>query len=193
MEGLMQEIDMKNLILVKFQALSAVRGIKNVTVDMLAKECGISKKTFYKYYQSKDEIVENFADNVVNNIAEEFVLIRKSKSNPEEMINAFFDIIFAIIKNIPSAMIQDIRRFYPDVEARINTLREKYSVVFVATIKEGIKSGVFKDINPLFLEGFYLGAVNEVFKPEFILKNNITINEAVSSFKTILLTGLLRR
>lgn len=185
--------DMKQLILDKFQILAAGRGIKNVTIDILAKECGISKKTIYKYYQSKDEIVESFADNVLNRIAEEFVLTQKSKLNPEEMMNRFFDIIFDIIKNIPSAMLHDIRRFYPDVESRINWLREKYSVIFIATIKEGIKSGVFRDINPIFVEGFYMGAVNEVFNPEFILKNNITINEVVTSFKTILLTGLLRQ
>ena len=188
----MTEKDLKQIILDKFQVLAASRGIKNVTIDILAKECGISKKTIYKYYQSKDEIVECFADNVVNMIAEEFVLTRKSKLNPEEMINRFFDIIFEIIKNIPSAMLHDIRRFYPDVEARINLLREKYGVIFIATIKEGINSGVFKDINPIFVEKFYMGAVAEVFDPEFILKNNITINEVVTSFKTILLTGLLR-
>ena len=185
--------DVKAKISHKFTELAAVHGIKRITIDMLAKECGISKKTVYKYFNSKDEIVQQFADNIISTLRKEFDKIQLIEDNPELAMNKFFEIIYEIIRHLPSTIIEDARRFYPEIENKINKVREEYTIVFIKTIKKGIQSGVFRDINPNFIEGFYTAAVTKVFNPDFILENNLTVQEAISSLKTMLLWGLLNR
>jgi AcrR family transcriptional regulator len=60
-------------------ALFAQDGYENVSVDVIAEECGISLRTFYRYFSSKDEVLSpiitggtgRFAEQVVQRPAEE--------------------------------------------------------------------------------------------------------------------------
>jgi AcrR family transcriptional regulator len=187
----MSDFDVKDKIILKFHELALTYGIKRITIDMLAKECGISKKTVYKYYISKEDLIHKFADNIIENLNKEFDKIQLIEENPELVMTKFLEIIYEIIRNIPSTIITDARRFYPEIENKINRIRDEYTIIFMKTIKKGIKSGIFRSINPRFIEGFYTAAVNKVFNLDFILENNLTVQEAFNSFKTMLLFGLL--
>jgi len=188
----MEEEDIKQKIFEKFNALSIKMGFKKVTVEMLAKECGISKKTIYRHFKSKDEIIQTYATNIIQHINYEFVRIQKDYSDPKEILYKFFDIIFQIISNIPEdTIMQDARKFYPDIENKIIFLREEYSKIFLKTIKRGIKEGVFKNINPHFIEGMYLGSVNYIFSPTFMSQKKLSVKETITSFKIMLFSGLL--
>ena len=44
-------------------------GIRSVSVDDICRELGISKKTFYVYFESKDELIEQLLDANINYIA----------------------------------------------------------------------------------------------------------------------------
>lgn len=187
----MSDKNVKDKILAKFYELATHHGIKRITIDMLAKECGISKKTVYKYFQSKDEIVNKFANSIIKTLSNEFDKIQLVEENPEQVMNKFFQIIYEIIKTIPTTIIEDARRFYPEIEKKIEKIRGEYTIIFINNIKKGIKAGVFRDINPKFIEGFYTAAVERVFNPDFILENNLTVQESISSLKTMLLYGLI--
>ena len=187
----MSDKDVKEKILAKFYELATHHGIKRITIDMLAKECGISKKTVYKYFQSKDEIVNKFANSIIKTLSNEFDKIQLLEENPEQVMNKFFEIIYEIIKTIPTTIIEDARRFYPEIEKKIEKIRGEYTIIFIKNIKKGIKAGVFRDINPKFIEGFYTAAVERVFNPDFILENNLTVQESIASLRTMLLYGLI--
>ena len=53
----MSDFEVKEKIILKFHELALTYGIKRITIDMLAKECGISKKTVYKYFTSKEDLI----------------------------------------------------------------------------------------------------------------------------------------
>ena len=48
---------MENRILLKSRELMTKHGVKHVTMDDLASQLGISKKTIYQFYKDKDAIV----------------------------------------------------------------------------------------------------------------------------------------
>ena len=48
----------KENILMQAEAFFLKYGFRNVTMDDLCKEMGISKKTLYQYFQTKDALVE---------------------------------------------------------------------------------------------------------------------------------------
>ena len=57
----------------------------------------------------------------------------------------------------------------------------------------GVKKGLFIELNPNFVAGFFKGASEMVFKPDFILKNNLTIEETIYSFRTLLISALVKQ
>ncbi|MBN2079066.1 MAG: TetR/AcrR family transcriptional regulator [Spirochaetes bacterium] len=188
----MSDTAIQQRILDTFHRLAISNGLKKVSVDMLARECGISKKTIYRHFRDKKEILDRFTADIISKLSDGFYRTQLIEDNPEKLLPAFFDIIFETVQNLPPTIVTDAAHYYPDIEEKIVQLREQYTVVFLKIIKKGISQGQFRDINPLFLEGFYDAAVNRVFTPSFIVENRLTVHDALSSFKTILLNGLLR-
>ncbi len=187
----MQEKKVKEQVLQAFYHLSFSHGLKKVTVDMLAKECGISKKTLYCIFNSKDEIVTAFTDQILDSIEEQFMKIQIKEDDPCRILNEFFSMVISIAGNIPSGVFRDIKRFYPELEDKIAVVRSHFSGQFLAIIRRGVEEGAFQPINMRFIEGFYTGMVNYVFNPDFILDNDLTIEETLVSFQNILLSALM--
>jgi AcrR family transcriptional regulator len=188
----MSETAIQQKILETFHRLSITHGLKKVTIDILARECGISKKTVYKHFNNKKEILDRFTADIIAKLSDEFYRTQLIEDNPEKLLLKFFDIIFELVQKLPPTIVTDAAHYYPDIEEKIIQLREQYTIVFLKIMKKGISQGQFRDINPLFLEGVYDAIVNRVFTPSFIVQNNLTVKDALSSFKTILLHGLLR-
>ncbi len=53
----------------------------------------------------------------------------------------------------------------------------------------GDKDRGFQEINPSIVVGFLTGASNAVLNPDFILENNLTIEDSIVAFKSLFLSG----
>jgi AcrR family transcriptional regulator len=188
----MSDATVPEKIVKTFHRLAIEHGLKKITIDMLARECGISKKTIYKYYDNKKAILDVFAGEIITTLQNEIYKTQLTENNPEKLILKFFDIICHTVQNLPPTIVEDAIMHYPDIATKIISLREQYTIVFLEIIKRGINQKQFREVNPLFLDGFYDAVVNRVFNPEFIVQNNLSVHETLASFKALLLRGLLR-
>lgn len=182
----------KESILKKFHDMAYTFGIRRVTVDMLAKECGISKKTFYQHFKDKDEIIKTFTDGISTTVREELQKIDNSTTTPIEKLDLFFEFAFNSFKDISENLLYDIQKFYPEIQEKVDKDLEEHKHLIVKTFLDGIEAGIFKKINPEFIASYVLGATNHVFKANFLLKNNLTVEDAISTFKKLVLTGVLK-
>ncbi len=188
-----KEQELERKIIESFYRLSFEHGLKKVTIDMLARDCGIAKKTIYTVYKDKDEIVIRFVHFLLGMLDQQFYFIQMKESNPSVTLNRFFDMVIEVTGKVPGAVFQDVRRFYPQIEDILADYRKKFGTMFMKVIRQGIESGVFHTIDLRIIEGFYMGAINYMFNSDFILDNNLTIEEALLSFKTILLSALVKK
>src|SRR5207237_7768180 len=78
------KIDMKERILQTADKLFYLRGIRAVGVDTIAAEIGISKRTLYNHFPSKDELIAAY-------LAGRFVKAPPSDKPPVEQILGTFD------------------------------------------------------------------------------------------------------
>lgn len=188
-----KEQELERKIIESFYRLSFEHGLKKVTIDMLARDCGIAKKTIYTVYKDKDEIVIRFVHFLLSMLDQQFYFIQMKESDPSVALNRFFDMVIEVTGKVPGAVFQDVRRFYPQIEDILADYRKKFGAMFMKVIRQGIESGVFHTIDLRIIEGFYTGAINYMFNSDFILDNNLTIEEALLSFKTILLSALVKK
>ena len=144
----MNQEEVKEKIVETFQKLIIANGIKKMTMEKLARECGISKKTVYKFYDSKDELIEQFIEGIAGKIQQGFSRLDQTSADPEETMFLFFDLVFEITRNLPAAILEDAEKYYPNLGEKINLLREEISIIFAKTIKKGVSRGSFKNINP---------------------------------------------
>ncbi|PZR26937.1 MAG: hypothetical protein DI535_12225 [Citrobacter freundii] len=113
-------------------------GIHNVSVDEIARECGMSKKTFYSFFNSRSALVEE----IFLKQLQQFELTLNdltsvAKDAPEELTNFFH--LFRTIK-IPLIVMHDLRKYYPDVYVQLISGGEQLIKAFIrANIHRGRK------------------------------------------------------
>jgi AcrR family transcriptional regulator len=79
-----EKIDMKERILQTADRLFYLEGIRAIGVDTIAAEIGISKRTLYNHFPSKDALINAYLER-------RFVKARSSDRSPVEQILGYFD------------------------------------------------------------------------------------------------------
>jgi len=158
-------------------------GYKSVTMDDIAKHMGVSKKTIYIHFPTKDELVEQSAVNHLDGIIKKINVISKQSKDPiielyqikKEALNHL-----SSEKNSPQYQLQ---KYYPSLYSK---LKEKefsaLSGLFSNSIQEGIQTGIFrKDIDVDFVVRIFFNGIRgitniklfpiEIYKIEDLLLN----------------------
>jgi AcrR family transcriptional regulator len=183
--------NIKEKIMNIFREQSQIFGIKSVTLDMIAKRCGISKKTLYKYFDGKDQIVTEVFDELLDKLNERFVEIDRTNDEAMVKIHRIFDAMFELLGSVSTPLLRDIQNDYPDINKKIDNFRDQHHDLVRRTIESGIASGSMNgNINSSAAVDMIMGAAQAVFFPSYIIKNNLTMQSIIESFKALILDGL---
>jgi len=167
-------------------------GFVKTSIDEIAREYHISKKTIYKHFKSKDDlltgVVKDFTGRVTNSIIE----IMKSKKNSIEKLIDVLNLIQNSIRQFSLRYIDDIQKHKPKLWNYIEKFRkENLEKIVYQTIEEGKKEGLFNDVNPDIVFRIFYGAVRNVISPDFLITSPISRDEAIDETFEILLNGVL--
>lgn len=132
-------------ILEKVTALYMKYGIKSITMDDIARELGISKKTLYLYVENKNDLVEKVVDYVTNQKECDFNNIDKKEMNAVEKLLEVNMHIIKTMKDYNPATEYDLKKYYPELYAKIHTLRkERMHQSILENIKKGKEEGLYR-------------------------------------------------
>lgn len=137
---------MKEKILTTTKELAITYGVKSVTMDDIANAVGCSKKTLYKFYSNKEELLFEVAKRF------QAVLHQKVRDIMSEGLNAIeenfkirkvFREFIHITDNSP--MLQ-MRKYYPEVYHFVINNEKKTSYEFVENnLEKGIAQGLYRE------------------------------------------------
>lgn len=136
-------------ILNRSSELFAQFGINVVRTDDISTDLGISKKTFYKYFVSKEQLVVRVMEDMLERSSSEMDQLVNSSENPIEQTCALWDLITAFRKKHNPNFIRDMQRSY----ARAWELVENFRTglvkdVLIQTLKNGIGKNFYRqDLN----------------------------------------------
>lgn len=130
-------------------------GLKSVSMDDIARELGISKKTLYKYFENKEALIHNIVLDYIEHEQAALTQIKEvSRDAVDEMLNIAKHVT-RMFRNINPRLVFDLQKYYPKSWKAVQELQSKF--VFT-TIMENILKGVS--------EGFY----RDDFCPNIIAK-----------------------
>lgn len=135
-----------NEFLQKATDLFIENGAKTLTMDDVAKEFGISKKTLYQKYRNKEALLEDVLAFKLDEI------IHKMQQQDLEMDNAV-DRMFCRDQQIEGAvnsnktnLIKQLVKYYPAIFTKhMVNFSEKFSEVLVSNIERGRAQGFYRD------------------------------------------------
>jgi hypothetical protein len=148
---------LKELILEKTRELFLTIGFKSVTMDQIAYDMGISKKTIYNFFENKNELVKAVTSYMFNSITNGVTEIKKNSDNP---INELYDINLFLIKYLKKESVSplyQLEKYYPLIHKEIN--KKQFDFITKSTtgsLNNGIKLGLFRrDIKIDFISRLY--------------------------------------
>jgi AcrR family transcriptional regulator len=130
----------------------AAKGFHSATVNEIAQEAGLGKGTIYEYVRSKKELLFLIIEEAHALLFEKIAEIEKMDIPPEEKLRGVIHIQLHILNQYKDTA----RALVPAVEAlgvseedknRMHEIFFNYSDRFGKILDDGIKSGVFREIN----------------------------------------------
>jgi len=169
-------------------------GFNSVTMDEIAAESGVSKKTLYQYFPSKDALVSEVARaNMEKCNAELRAILRDSESSPTMRLRRMMDYVAGIYGELSVSLVHDMRRCAPAIWQEVEAGRQRLiEEDFSALLKEGRAKGDFrKDIDtPVFLL-IYAEVVRHVLNPATFGRLKIAPTRIFEATCKVLFEGLL--
>ncbi len=154
-------------------------GIRSITMDDVARELGISKKTLYKFVSDKSDLVEKVML---------FELLNK-RVNPGDFENRnaiedLFEVhsmINRIIRETNPSKEYDLQKYYPEINRKIHDIkREKTMKSILHNIRKGKKEGLFReDLNEEIISKMYLLRMGQILNDEFVSVKEYTSSKFI--------------
>jgi AcrR family transcriptional regulator len=130
---------MTERILEKSNELFLNLGFKSVTMDEIATSLGVSKKTIYKYYKNKTELVAAVTHHMFDTICSGVDSIRELERNPIVELFSIKRLITEHLKDEKSSPHFQLQKYYPKI---YEALKEKQFHVMQSCVINNLKKGI---------------------------------------------------
>ncbi len=138
-----EKTESKDRILEKAADLFMRYGIRSITMDEIAAQLGISKKTIYQFFTDKDEMVEAVVD---EEMKENEDACREFKVNAEDAVQEIFlamEDMQEMLKTMNPQLMYDLEKHHPGAYRRL----KQYKYHFLYTmIRENLERGIKEEI-----------------------------------------------
>lgn len=155
-------------ILLKVGELYNKYGIKSITMDDVARELGISKKTLYQFVSDKDDLVGKFIDNEIQLRGE---AICKCFGEGLNAIEELFEISLfmnKIIRNQNPTTEYDLKKYYPHhFQKIVKSRREKMYNYILLNLRKGKEEELYRtELNEEVIAKLHLSRTENVHSIE---------------------------
>lgn len=126
-------LDAKNRIVECALKMFLEKGIKSITMDMIAAELAISKRTIYEYFENKEMLVLSCLELFGNKIKEEFDKKKELSENSLEFLLNVFYVNVKIFRVVNVNFFKDMKRMFPNIQADVER-KEKENIEIFGTV-----------------------------------------------------------
>ncbi|MBL7799503.1 MAG: TetR/AcrR family transcriptional regulator [Chitinophagales bacterium] len=180
-------------ILAKSTELFIKYGLKNLTMDEIARELGMSKKTIYQYCENKADLIEKSMRAHIKKEECDLVLIEGKAKNAIDETLLMFEYIMDHIRGVSGNMIYEMQKYYPKAYALFNEYTEcQIQTKISKNLARGIEEGFYRsDMNPDIVSKIYISAVVFLFDQKLFPVKQYAFPDLYREFMTYHLHGIL--
>jgi AcrR family transcriptional regulator len=168
-------------------------GIARVSVDEITSELGMSKKTFYKHFERKEDLVHEIVSRMLADVGSKVQGIVAMAAPLPVKIDALVRVLGIVFKTVSKQMLRDLQVHVPEAWSRIHAFRrDSIMAVWATLVDEGKRTGYIRpEINErVFVLSLY-AAVESIVNPAVLANEPYSCDEALESIIAIFLTGIL--
>ena len=151
-------------------------GIKSITMDDVARELCISKKTLYQFVNDKDDLVGKFVDSEIDLRQEEICSCFRKSSNAIEELFEISVFMNKMLREQSPATEYDLKKYYPHHHQRITEVRrERMYNYIMQNLRKGKAEDLYRaDMNEEIIARLYLARMENVYFNELFTVEEFT-------------------
>ena len=190
---LMAEIDDKQRIVDVSSKLFMESGISKVTLDEVATELGMSKKTMYKFFPSKEDLLKTIVHTMMNGLRVRVESVVNSDKPFVEKAPELLTIIGHQISVMSKQFLFDLQRFAPGLWKEIDEFRRERILTNVRKIfVQAQHEGVFrKDLDIELFILVFVSSVQGIVNPQTLSQHSFSAGEALRGIFRIIFEGAM--
>jgi AcrR family transcriptional regulator len=120
-------------------------GIRSVTMDDIAAQVGMSKKTLYQHFADKDELVDNLVDEEVNLMQNETMACINNSSNAIEEIFISMEMANKHFTKMNPMLLFDLHKFHFKSFQKFMEHKNTFLIkVIIDNLKRGIEESLYR-------------------------------------------------
>ena len=150
-------------------------GIKSLTMDDVAADLGISKKTLYQWFSSKDDLVIKVLTHHITREKTQCVQLASNAQNAIEEILILMNMNSQEMSQMKANVVYDLQKYHREAWELVRKYQQDFVYkVITENILRGRKEGLYReDFDMDIIARLHLAAVFNLFDPE-IFPDNVT-------------------
>lgn len=181
-------MDVQERIAGKAHELFMRYGIRSVSMDEVAGQLGMSKKTIYQFYTDKDALVDDVISLEVKAHECECTQQQEESENAIHEIFLAMDKVVEIFAKMNPAVIFDLEKYHPKAFRKYDDFKKKFLYgIIKKNLETGIAEGLYRDeVDAEIMTQFRLASMFFILNPDIfpLSKHNIVavITEVTDNF-----------
>ncbi|MCF7559335.1 TetR/AcrR family transcriptional regulator [Sabulilitoribacter multivorans] len=175
---------MRENIIHKSAELFLTLGFKSVTMDDIANEMGISKKTIYVHFENKTKLVEAVTFSLFENICDGIDCICEASHNPIEELYDIKMYVMNYLKNEKTSPQYQLKKYYPQIYdlLKVKQFEKMYDSV-KESLQNGVNTGLFRpNIDVDFISRMYFNGMSGIKDESIFPQSKFTMDYLMESY-----------
>ena len=166
-------------------------GVRAFTVESLASRLAMSKKTIYKFFPTKEDLLDKILEFATDRIVNEIERIRLEEPNPARRFLLMMDFIVKMAGKVSPQRLSELKGRYPLLWKKLEQFRLERRADFYEFLSDAQKAGYVRvDMDIDAVATLYIHIVNSTFQPEFFVQNDMSVSKTIRLFVDIITQGL---
>ncbi len=169
-------------------------GFHKTSMDEIAKELKVSKKTVYKYFSTKEELIRTIQTGLEQEVRQNLEEIISSKDNTIVKLRKLSNFISDLFLKIGIKWAEDLSTYYPQIWSEFEKRRsENITNTFARILSQGKKENLIVDKPNEIIVQTITSGLQGVINPDFLIRSNYSLYEAFNITFDILISGILTK
>ncbi|WP_337100666.1 TetR/AcrR family transcriptional regulator [Paenibacillus sp. YIM B09110] len=174
--------EMRNKLVMKVIPIVRKNGFQALRMEAISKHMDVSKATMYKYFSSKEEIMNSAVDVLIEFINELVVVSEDSVESFGAGFQQLFEQSVLLAAYISEGFLNELQLIYPDIHIRLSDAMVAREKRILAFYQEGKSRDIFNEFNGnlILLQGHVL--VRAMLDMKFLMTYRMTLGEILTEY-----------
>jgi AcrR family transcriptional regulator len=186
-------MNIKERIILAYSEMATQQGFYRISMEELSIRAGVSKRTIYRYFESKEDIIEAVIDNFLSSVGTEIDEVLSTGAEPEEILSSIMNVFYRVGRTIINPIVmRDLRTHYPHFWKKIDVYRMSRVHHVIQAILQENRAATIRDYDSCIITALVISSIQTILNPEFILSNNLSFEGTVLQLIEFFKHGLLK-